>query len=160
MLIALEGIAGSGKTTLRDRILHLAEHSGIPVRHIGQFSWLSPAATRTLVAMRTGRAIVDELDAVAAVLDDLTLHAHHNIAAAARDGHVLADRLILSSACLLGLNYPGTVARHLEPLVRVTNTSRLDRAGDHPCGGLRSPSRGPPNCAARRRRLRHSDPIA
>ncbi|MFF4026347.1 hypothetical protein ACFYY5_26205 [Nocardia elegans] len=121
MLIALEGIAGSGKTTLRDRILNLAEHSGIPVRHIGQFSWLSPAATRTLVAMRTGRAIVDELDAVAAVRDDLTLHAHHNIATAARDGHVLADRLILSSACLLGLNYPGTVARHLETLARVTD---------------------------------------
>lgn len=120
MMIALEGIAGSGKTTLRDRILYLARDRRLPIHHIGQFSWLSPAATRTLVALRTGRASVDEPAAVTAVLDDLALHARHNIAAALHDGHVLADRLMLSSACLLGLVYPGTAESHLEALVRVT----------------------------------------
>ncbi len=118
MMIALEGIAGAGKTTLRDRILHLARRRGVPICHIGQFSWLSPNATRTLVALRTGNATVDEPDAVTAVLQDLALHAHHNIAPA-RDMHVLADRLTLSSACLLGLAYPGAGTGHLEALVRV-----------------------------------------
>lgn len=119
-MIALEGIAGSGKTTLRDRILHLALERGVTVDHIGQFSWLSPPATRALVTLRTGRAKVDEPEAVAAVLDDLVLHARHNIAAA-RGRHVIADRLMLSSACLLALTYPGPSACHLDALARVTD---------------------------------------
>lgn len=120
MLISLEGLAGSGKTTLRDRILHLADERGIAVDHIGQFSWLSPPATRVLVALRTGRAIVDEPDAVAAVLDDLTLHARHNLAAT-RGRHVIADRLMLSSACLLALIYLTPPTRHLDSLTHIVD---------------------------------------
>ncbi|MGY1876367.1 dTMP kinase [Nocardia gipuzkoensis] len=119
MLIALEGIAGSGKTTLRDRVLALAEEHGVAVRHIGQFSWLSLAATRALVDLRAGRAPVAERDATAAVLTDLTLHSRHNLAPASVGAHVLADRLVLSSACLLALAYAGPVERHIEALARV-----------------------------------------
>lgn len=119
MLLAIEGIAGAGKSTVRDRLLAAATAEGIPVGHIGQFSWLSLAATRTIIALRAGQTLVSEDAALAAVYRDLLLHARHNLAAARAAGHVIADRLTLSSACLLALLYHGPIDRYLEPLAAV-----------------------------------------
>ncbi|WP_327097073.1 AAA family ATPase [Nocardia vinacea] len=116
MLIALEGAAGTGKSTLRDRILTRASDRSIAITHLGQFSWLSLPATRTLVALRAGRALVDENTATTAVLDDLILHARHNIGPATRAQHVITDRLILSSACLLAATHTRPVEHYLSTL--------------------------------------------
>jgi thymidylate kinase len=53
------------------------------------------------------------------VYRDLTLHAAHNLMPARVCGHVVADRLTLSTACLLTLLYHGRVTRYLELLVTV-----------------------------------------
>ncbi|MGF6889394.1 thymidylate kinase [Nocardia sp. GP40] len=120
MLIALEGAAGTGKSTLRDRLLTRAADHGLSVTHLGQFSWLSLPATRTLVALRAGRAGIDENTATTAVLDDLVLHARHNLDPAAGVRPVVTDRLILSSACLLALNYARPVEQYVTTLTRAS----------------------------------------
>ncbi|MCM6774507.1 AAA family ATPase [Nocardia sp. CDC159] len=114
MLIALEGPAGTGKSTLRDHLLTNLSHNTIV--HFGQFSWLSLPATRILVALRAGHPRIDEKTAVAAALDDLALHHRHNLAPAARIGHVLADRHVMSTACLLALTYQRPVETYLTAL--------------------------------------------
>lgn len=119
MLVAVEGIAGSGKSTMRDLLLAVAARKGIPLGHVGQFSWLSLEATRIIIALRAGRTLVSEDAALAAVHRDLTLHARHNLTPARTAGHVIADRLTLSSACLLALLYHGRIERYLEPLATV-----------------------------------------
>ncbi len=118
MLVAIEGIAGSGKSTVRDRLLAAATRGGVPMVHVGQFAWLSLDATRTIVALRAGRT-APETAAIAAVRDDLTLHARHNLAQARSAGAVVADRLSVSTGCLLALLYDGPVRRYLAPLAEV-----------------------------------------
>lgn len=118
MMIALEGIAGSGKSTLRDRILELTTAQGIRIRHVGQFSWLSLHATRTLVDLRTGRAPVTEAESADAMVEDLTQHAQHNLTPAV-DDHMLADRWVLSTSALLELTHPGATERHMPRLARI-----------------------------------------
>lgn len=102
MLLAIEGISGAGKSTLRDRLLAAARAEGLPLGHIGQFSWLSLPATRTIVRLRGLRA-ADSTEAISAVRLDLDLHGRHNLAPALARGHVVADRLTLSTACQLAL---------------------------------------------------------
>ncbi|MEU8708647.1 hypothetical protein [Streptomyces sp. NPDC048565] len=82
MLLALEGIAGAGKSTLRDRLLADAHAAHIALGHIGQFSWLSLPATHTLVGLRAGRPAATSDQALAAARTDLQLHAQHNLAPA------------------------------------------------------------------------------
>jgi len=101
--IVILGPSGSGKSTVRDRLLIAAGNAGVPLAHIGQYSWLSLAATRTIIGLRAGNAPSDETDAVAAVTTDLRLHPRHNIRLAHMHAHVVADRLLLSTACLLAL---------------------------------------------------------
>ncbi|MDJ0466630.1 hypothetical protein [Streptomyces sp. H27-C3] len=102
MLLALEGIAGAGKSTLRDRLLAAVRSEGIHLSHIGQFSWLSHTATRTLIRLRAGDG-GNQQEAIEAVVHDLALHSRFNITPALADGPVLADRFSLSTACLLAL---------------------------------------------------------
>ncbi|MEU6295300.1 hypothetical protein [Streptomyces erythrochromogenes] len=116
MLVALEGLPGAGKSTLRDRLLADARTRGIPLDHTGQFSWLSLAATRTLVRLRAGQPADDAEEAVEAACWDLTLHARFNLAPALARGPVLADRLSLSTACLLALVHRRPVAEYIERL--------------------------------------------
>lgn len=123
MLVAVEGIAGSGKSALRDHIVRTAATETVPVLHVGQFSWLSLDATRIIVALRAGRTPVGEAAALDAVHQDLTLHARYTLAPALNGGHVLADRLTLSSACLLALLYRGPVERYLARLATVDTAS-------------------------------------
>jgi thymidylate kinase len=119
VLVAVEGIAGSGKSTLRDHILRTAAREAVPMSHVGQFSWLSLEATRVIVALRAGRTPLNEATALDAVHHDLTLHARHILAPARNAGHVLADRHTLSSACLLALLYQGPVERYLARLATI-----------------------------------------
>ena len=107
MLLALEGIAGAGKSTLRDWLLSAATGRDIPMGHAGQFSWLSLPATRTLIALRSGRPAPTARQALAAAQRDLELHARHNLVPALARGPVIADRLILSTAALLALVHEG-----------------------------------------------------
>ncbi|AWZ05336.1 MULTISPECIES: hypothetical protein [unclassified Streptomyces] len=119
MLLALEGIAGAGKSTLRDRLLAAAHAEGIPLSHIGQFSWLSHPATRTLIRLRAGHG-GDEQEAIEAAAQDLALHSRFNIAVALTEGPVLADRLTLSTACLLALLHGQPVDAYVERLAEQT----------------------------------------
>ncbi|CAM5605431.1 Thymidylate kinase [Streptomyces avidinii] len=119
MLLALEGIAGAGKSTLRDRLLATAHAEGIPLSHIGQFSWLSHHATHTLIRLRAGRG-GNEQEAIEAAAQDLSLHSRFNIAPALTEGPVLADRLTLSTACLLALLHQQPVDAYVERLAEQT----------------------------------------
>ncbi len=125
MLLALEGIAGAGKSTLRDRILANAAREDIRLGHIGQFSWLSLDATRSIIGLRAGRPAANDARAMAAVCRDLELHARHNLAPALSLGPVIADRLTLSTACLLALLHDRPVAHYVQQLAKVT-TARAD----------------------------------
>jgi dTMP kinase len=107
MLLAIEGIAGSGKSTLRNWLLGAATARGITIDHVGQFSWLSLPATRTLVRLRAGDAADGAIAALDAARTDMELHARHNIAPALARGPVIADRLALSTAALLALVHGG-----------------------------------------------------
>ncbi|MFF4650905.1 dTMP kinase [Streptomyces sp. NPDC001380] len=118
MLLALEGIAGAGKSTLRDRILAAAAAEGIPTGHIGQFSWLSLRATRAIVSLRSGKPAPEPEHASAAVRRDLELHARHNLVPALRRGPVVADRFVLSTACLLALLHGQPVEGYVEHVAR------------------------------------------
>lgn len=120
MLLALEGIAGAGKSTLRDRLLSAAACEDIRLWHIGQFSWLSLEATRTIISLRAGRPAASAARAVGAVRQDLELHARHNLAPALSLGPVVADRLTLSTACLLALLHDRPVAHYVQQLAEVT----------------------------------------
>jgi thymidylate kinase len=120
MLLALEGIAGAGKSTLRDRLLRDAHEAGIRIAHTGQFSWLAPSATRTLIRIRAGIP-ADTLDeAVEAACWDLSLHARFNLSPLLHTSHLLADRLTLSSACLLALVHDQPVEQMIHRLAEQT----------------------------------------
>ncbi|WP_431728099.1 hypothetical protein [Verrucosispora sp. TAA-831] len=120
MLLALEGIAGAGKSTLRDRLLATAACEEIRLGHIGQFAWLSLEATRTLIGLRAGHPAASGARAVAAVRHDLELHSRHNLLPALSLGPVVADRLTLSTACLLALLHDRPVAHYVQQLAEVT----------------------------------------
>ncbi|MBT0774152.1 hypothetical protein KIH74_34725 [Kineosporia sp. J2-2] len=117
MLLALEGIAGAGKSTIRDHLLTEAHAKGLTVNHIGQFSWLSLPATRTLVKLRAGQP-GDYANDVQAAQTDLALHNTFNLVPAMGQGHVLADRFSLSTACLLALSHRQAVAPLVERLAQ------------------------------------------
>ncbi len=113
MLIALEGLAGAGKSTVRDRLLSEARSSEIPAVDLGQFSWLDPAATRTLVALRSGRR---RPGALACARRDLALHLDFNLRPARLIGQVIADRWLISTACLLALVNRRSVGYYVKQL--------------------------------------------
>ncbi len=119
MLLALEGNAGAGKSTLRDRLLATAHAEGFPLSHIGQFSWLSHPSTRTLIRLRAGHG-GDEHEAIEAAAQDLALHSRFNIDPALAEGPVLADRLTLSTTCLLALLHQQPVDAYVERLAEQT----------------------------------------
>lgn len=120
MLLAVEGIAGAGKSTLRDRLLAAAAAEDLGLGHIGQFSWLSLPSTRTIISLRAGRPAASSEEAVAAARCDLELHARHNLASALSLGPVVADRLTLSTACRLALLHDRPVADYVHQLAEVT----------------------------------------
>ncbi|MEV4560891.1 hypothetical protein AB0K51_28380 [Kitasatospora sp. NPDC049285] len=122
MLLALEGIAGAGKSTLRDRLLADAHVEGITLSHTGQFSWLSPIATRTLIGLRAGQPAASADEASEAACWDLALHARFNLTPALTLGPVIADRLTLSTAALLALLHQRSVHAFVERLAEQSTT--------------------------------------
>ncbi|MFE0458140.1 hypothetical protein ACFW1A_02620 [Kitasatospora sp. NPDC058965] len=120
VLLALEGIAGAGKSTLRDRLLDDTRSQGIVASHTGQFSWLSPTATRTLTRMRAGQPAASPDEASEAACWDLALHARFILTPATTAGPVIADRLTLSTAALLALLHPWPVHAFVERLAEQT----------------------------------------
>lgn len=119
MFLAVEGIAGAGKSTVRDRLLAVPGAQGHRLGHVGQFSWLSLHATRTIVGLRAGRSADTEAEAADAVCLDLELHARHNLVPALAQGSLIADRFTLSTACLLALVHQRPVADYVRRLARV-----------------------------------------
>lgn len=119
MLLAIEGIAGSGKSTLRDWLLRAAAERGVPAGHVGQFSWLSLPATRSLIRLRAGDPDRGASAALDAACLDLELHARHNIGPALTSGPVIADRLVLSTAALLALVHDGDAGQYAAALAQV-----------------------------------------
>ncbi|MDH6223671.1 hypothetical protein [Streptomyces sp. MJP52] len=119
MLLALEGIAGAGKSTLRDRLLAASAAEGRHIGSFGQFSWLSLQATRVLTTLRAGRPAVHHLEALDAARHDLELHARYNLAPALELGPVVADRLTLSTACLLALVHDRPVDDYIPHLAKI-----------------------------------------
>ncbi|MFD4374802.1 hypothetical protein [Streptomyces sp. NPDC058486] len=115
----MEGISGAGKSTLRDRLLRAALAEGLPLGHLGQFSWLSLPATRAIVQLRSGLRTASTPTAMDAVRRDLELHGRHNLAPALARGHVVADRLTLSTACLFALVHDLPVADCVRQLAQV-----------------------------------------
>ena len=113
MLVAIEGIAGAGKSTVRDRLLSETAAAGAPAADLGQFSWLNPESTRTLIDLRKGQQPNGALEAA---LDDLRLHVTFNLAPATGAGLVVADRWIISTACLLALANRRPVSSYLSRL--------------------------------------------
>ncbi|PYC69178.1 hypothetical protein C7C46_28165 [Streptomyces tateyamensis] len=120
VLLALEGIAGAGKSTLRDRLLADTRTHGIDVSHTGQFSWLSPTATQTLTRLRAGHPAASPDEASEAACWDLALHARFILTPATTAGPVIADRLTLSTATLLALLHPWPVHAFVERLAEQT----------------------------------------
>ncbi|MGW5096301.1 AAA family ATPase [Streptomyces nodosus] len=119
MLLALEGTAGAGKSTLRGTLLAAAQREGIRLGHIGQFSWLSLESTRTLIALRAGRPAATSGQALAAARRDLELHTRHNLAPALARGPLIADRLTLSTATLLALVHHRPVTPYVRALAEL-----------------------------------------
>ena len=116
MLVAIEGPAGAGKSALRDHLLRRAPAMSTRFTHVGQFSWLSLPATRTIIRLRAGGVGLAEAQAVAAVAADIRLHTRYTITLARAAGDVIADRLQLSTACLLSLIYGADPGTYLEKL--------------------------------------------
>ncbi|PVD04482.1 hypothetical protein [Streptomyces sp. CS014] len=116
VFLSLEGTAGAGKSTIRNKTLTAAVTAGVDVGHIGQFSWLSPPATRTLVHVRAGTPTGTAAQSIRAAREDLDLHARFNLAPALARGPLIADRLILSTACLLALAHCQPVEPMIETL--------------------------------------------
>ncbi|GAB2695113.1 hypothetical protein [Kitasatospora kifunensis] len=50
--VAIEGINGAGKSSIRDRLEGFCESQGLDVFLLGQHGWLVPAATSTILAFR------------------------------------------------------------------------------------------------------------
>lgn len=115
-MILIEGIAGSGKSTLRNRVLADTASRGVAITHLGQFSWLSLDATRAIVRLRQGSRELPEGAAIAAVCLDLSLHVRHNIREGVSTGELVVDRLVLSTAALLAAIYGGSTGRFVERL--------------------------------------------
>ncbi|MEJ0075258.1 MAG: hypothetical protein WDO17_07390 [Alphaproteobacteria bacterium] len=105
--VALEGVPGSGKTTIRDIVLGHFRSAGRLTHHVGQHGWLSPEATQLIVGARRGSIQLHPEPLVAALAYDKTLHFRANIEPFVGDRLVLADRYSISDLFLLAATGAG-----------------------------------------------------
>ncbi|UNS95036.1 hypothetical protein MMF93_00070 [Streptomyces tubbatahanensis] len=95
MFIAIEGIDGAGKTTLR-RVLAERLSRRHPVHLVGQNSWLSVPVARAISGVKFARASLHSAADVDEYRTDKLLHYRLNIEPALPYGSVIADRYVLS----------------------------------------------------------------
>ncbi|MCX4713027.1 MULTISPECIES: dTMP kinase [Streptomyces] len=95
MFIAIEGIDGAGKTTLR-RALAERLSARHPVHLVGQNSWLSVPVARAISGVKFARASMHSAADVDDYRTDKLLHYRLNIEPALPHGSVIADRYVLS----------------------------------------------------------------
>jgi dTMP kinase len=121
-LVVIEGIDGSGKTTLRNYVWNALLERSIPTVAMGQHSWLDVDATRRLVLLRSAAAprirAGENGHIRAAYLRDKQLHFLNAISSARSKCVVLLDRYFLSDAVYLdaiyGIDYAETIRLALE----------------------------------------------
>lgn len=117
-IVAMEGIDGAGKTTLRNHLWDALLQRGIPAVAMGQHSWLDIEHSRLLAQLRLSEGPSDhnvsDLQRIrSAYLEDKHLHWVNSIERCASQAVVLLDRYFLSDAvyldALYGLDWRQTV---------------------------------------------------
>jgi len=96
--IALEGVDGVGKSTIRKRVARYLKEQKYPVLEIGQHAWLNITAARIILDARERRRALQEEDIVNAYYLDKQLHARYNILPNNEKAVILADRSVISDA--------------------------------------------------------------
>lgn len=107
--IVLEGIDGSGKTTLRNELWHELLNNGVPTIAMGQHSWLHPEYSEVLSQLRVSDS--HELPPsninqfIQAYCTDKYLHWKNSIESQLKECIVITDRYTLSDCVYLSTLY-------------------------------------------------------
>ncbi|MFF0087082.1 hypothetical protein ACFYR1_46620 [Streptomyces canus] len=96
LFVALEGINGAGKSYLRDVLQDHFESRGEPVFLLGQYGWLVPSATATILAFRERRGGYDEAELLAAHVADRRVTQAEVIGPNLVVGPLIGDRSLIS----------------------------------------------------------------
>ncbi|QMW01465.1 dTMP kinase [Spirosoma foliorum] len=96
--IAIEGIDGAGKTSVRNILIKLFENINITPFIVGQHSWLNVDISRQIINIRENRYGCTPEDILLSYALDKNLHSTYNIKNACRQTVVIADRYIYSDA--------------------------------------------------------------
>lgn len=94
--IALEGIDGGGKTTLRKHLFKVAREQGVDLLNILHLSWLHPEEAETITAVRFRRQPRPVDQVLRAYVVDKESLADRIVRPHLRYRHVLSDRYIAS----------------------------------------------------------------
>lgn len=94
--MAIEGINGAGKSTIRDVFERHHLGCGEEVFLLGQYGWLVPAAAATIIAFRERRGGYTNDQLIAAHLADRAITYHDIIAPHLRHGPLIGDRSLIS----------------------------------------------------------------
>jgi dTMP kinase len=94
--IALEGIDGGGKTTLRKRLFTVAGAQGLDLLNVIHLSWLRPEDAETITAVRFRRQPRPVAQVLRAYVADKESLADRIVRPHLRYRHVLSDRYIAS----------------------------------------------------------------
>ena len=116
--VVLEGPDGAGKTTLREMTIAQLWERGLPVYHIGQHSWLSPVATRTILDVRLDRHGWSAEEISAAYIADKVSQAERNVKPFLSTAAILADRYLHSDVVYHEALYGIPMARTLDAYAR------------------------------------------
>ncbi len=118
VFVALEGIDGAGKTTIRRRLFEALESADDFCLMCGQHSWLDPASARIIINFRENRVIPDPQVLRDAYIRDKVFLSKQIVEPALGVAHVIADRYIYSDAVyqeiLFGLSAIDTIDRHVQ----------------------------------------------
>lgn len=117
-LIAIEGIDGAGKTTIRYALYEALRAAGEGSFIIGQRGWLDADDTKVIVDFREQRRRHAPQEVCAARFRDKHALAQTSVAPALRTHHVVADRYLVSDGvyeeALLGVPAEAALNRHRE----------------------------------------------
>jgi dTMP kinase len=94
--IAIEGINGAGKSTIRDVFERHHTDRGEDVFLLGQYGWLVPSAAATIIAFRERRGEYTNYELIAAHLADRAMTYRDIIAPHLRHGPLVGDRSLIS----------------------------------------------------------------